>query len=340
MAESNYNARLYLSRYDLDVGLFEQFDLEVYDVYPMRKVFLLSTNKGDKILKKIDYTIEEFEFIDSALKYISKKYKGIMSFCSTKENKNYIIWNNELYCIMNMVEGRECRYSNPLDLNIASKGVGIIHRASEGFRCSLKSKDMRGKLIERFKRNLEEMKLFKKISNIYEDKKEFDSIFLQNADYYIDQIKNSIELLKKSDYFKLCGEEEKIVVCHHDLAEHNIMIDKDKANFIDFDYAIVDLKVHDLCNFINKGVKNFAFDIEKAKFIIDGYSTTNNIDNREFEVLVAMLTFPQDFYCICKNYYTKRKEWEDSIFLTRLRKKILTKYDREEFLEQLKCLKS
>ena len=49
-----------------------------------------------------------------------------------------------------------------------------------------------------------------------------------------------------------------------------------------------------------------------------------------------MLTFPEDFYTISKDYYTRRKDWDESVFLDRLKRKSNYKEDRQEFLEKFK----
>ncbi len=99
------------------------------------------------------------------------------------------------------------------------------------------------------------MNFFKKIANIHKNKNEFDNLFLSEIDYYIDEISKSINILENSHYYDICKENDKISICHHDLAYHNILIKEDEAYFIDFDYAILDLKVNDLCNFITKVIK-------------------------------------------------------------------------------------
>ena len=66
--------------YNLDVELFEKFNLKVNDLYPLRNVYILYTDKGEKILKKGDWKISEFNFINSALEYISKKFNRVVSF--------------------------------------------------------------------------------------------------------------------------------------------------------------------------------------------------------------------------------------------------------------------
>jgi CotS family spore coat protein len=331
-----YSERRYLTQYDLCVELFDKFDLNVNDVVPIRGVYMASTNKGEKILKKVEYTKGELNFIYNVLSYIRNKFPRIVDFVKANTGKIYTIWDGNMYCIMDVVQGKECNFNNPIDLIAASKGIGELHCASEGFKTNIYTKYNNGKLIDTFKRRIQEMDFFKNIASIHTNKTEFDEIFLKNVDYYIEEIKKSTDMLEKSYYYKLCSEEDKIVICHHDLAYHNILINNEEAYFIDFDYAIIDLKVHDLCNFINKVEKNFAFDIEKSSTIIESYSEKNTLNKRELEVLHAMLTFPEDFYSISKDYYTKRKDWDEAIFLDRLKRKAGYKEDREEFLNDFK----
>lgn len=341
MLEGRYRDKKYLVRYDLDINIFNKFDLVVTDVIPVRNVFILKTNKGNKVFKKIDYSIEDVNFIYNAMKYIKQKFDRVIDFEKTVDGEIYTIWNNDIYCIMDLVEGKECDFNNPIDVSIASKGLGELHSASEGFRSNLAHKNAYGKTIDNFSRRLEEMQFFKNIANLHEVKNKFDEIFLENIDYHIEEIQKSIEFLKKSNYYKLCSEEDKIVLCHHDLAYHNIMINEDKAYFVDFDFAIIDLKIHDLSNFINKVIKNFAFDNDKAISIINDYCTSNRLDKRELEALYGILSFPEDFYNISRDYYTKRKEWDEQVFLDRLIKKVDYKEYRREFLDEFnKSIKS
>lgn len=335
MIES-YNEKKYLARYELCIKLFQRFELQVSDVVPVRSVYMVSTDKGDKILKKVDCSIEELNFIYEGIQYIKQRFPRVMDFVKTKDNNIYTIWKDETYCMMNVVKGRESDFCNPFDISISAKGLGELHRASEGFKSNLSRKYTCGKLIDNFKRRKQEMEFFKNIANMHECKNGFDKVFLENIDHNIKEIVSSINILENSSYYKICSEEDKVVLCHHDLAHHNILIYNEEAYFVDFDYAVIDLKVHDLCNFINKVVKNFAFDIEKAEIIINDYCSTNSLSKKEFEILYGMLYFPEDFYNISRDYYTRRKEWDEEIFLDRLIRKTGYRKDREEFLIALK----
>ena len=279
MVETRYSGKEELAQYDLSLQLFSKFNLNIKDVVPLRNVYILRTDKGDKILKKIDYSIDELDFIYSAIKYIKSSFDRVVDFVKTEDEQLYVNWNKDIYCLMDVIVGRECEFNNPVDVAIASRGLGELHKASEGFRYNMAGKISFGKLIDRFRRRMEEVKFFKNIVNLNDNKNEFDEMFIENVDYYLDKMKQSIEFMEKTQYYKLCSEEDKIVLCHHDLAHHNIIINDDKAYFIDFDYSVLDLKVHDLCNFINKAIKNVAFDFEKCQLIYDEYCYYSNNTN-------------------------------------------------------------
>ena len=346
MLDVRYKDKAYLSEYDLDVNLFSEFDLLVYDVIPVRKVFILNTDKGDKVLKKVSYSTSQLEFINYGIEYIkSNNFSRIIEFEKTKSKLIYVPWKDDIYCIMNLMEGRECEYSNPVDVMLTSRALAELHIASigliyeESFERLLAKNEQRylcGKMIENFNEKLRELMFFKNIATLNENKNEFDYIFLDHEKYYEENIIRSIEILEQSEYHNLCNEKDKIAFCHHDLAHHNILINKEEVYFLDFDYAVVDLKVHDICNFINKVIKNFAYDIEKCHSILNEYRSVNQLDNRELKVLYGMLSFPEDFYSVSRDYYTRKKQWSEEVFLTRLKKKVEYREDREEFLEAFK----
>lgn len=337
LEDVRYKDKKALIKYDLNIDMLKNYNFIVEDVIPVRKVFILITNEGNKVLKRLDYGVDNIEYIYEAMNYIRKhSFYRVFNFQLTKGNKPYVIWGNEMYCVTDLIEARESEYTNPIDVNIAARGIGELHKASEGFRYKNKIRYNCGNTIKSFKRKLQEMDLFRNIAVIGEDKTEFDDIFLKNVDFYKDQIEDSIKVLEKSNFYKLCGEEDKVVLCHHDLAHHNILIKDDEAYFVDFDYSIIDLKVHDLCNFINKVEKISSYDIENAKSIIENYCVHNELNNKELQVLYGLLIFPQDFYNVVKGYYTRTKDWEYGVFLDKLIKKNDFKEDRVEFLEKFR----
>ncbi|KGM98398.1 spore coat protein [Clostridium novyi A str. 4552] len=332
-----YKDKKALVEYDLNLKMFETYDFKIEDIIPVRKVYILITNKGNKILKKVDCSIDELNFINSGINYINKNsFHRVFNFTKTKDEEVYVIWNKNIYCVMDLIDGRESEYSNPLDVMVVSRGLGQLHKACEGFRYKNKIRYLCGTTIDTFKRKSEELKIFKNVVKLIKNKTEFDEIFMDNVDYYIGEIDRAINVLEKSNFYKLCSEEDKIILCHHDLAHHNVLIKDEEAYFVDFDYSIIDLKVHDLCNFINKVEKRSAYNFDELQFILNNYYKHNNLTKTEMEVLYGMIIFPQDFYTVVKAYYTRSKDWSYDVFLDKLIKKNGLKQDKREFLEKFR----
>ena len=329
-----YWDKAYLSSYSLDTKIFDQYNFTVMDASPIRSVFLLTTSEGHKIFKKIDYSLEELMFIYDALEEVRKQYPYIIQFKKTLEGKPYINYNGDLYVVMDLIEGRECIFENPIDLKKASIALAKYHEAARNVNFNNCVRNNNYKMITRFKSMIKDLENYLKIAQIHVNRSEFDKIFIENFEYYIGYAKSALKQLVNSPYKSLCS--QKKTLCHHDLAHHNIIIGEDeKVYFIDFDYVLVDLPYHDLSNFIRKAAKSNNWSKETYEIIINAYAGVNGITAEEEQVLYAYMLFPYDFYAIANCYYTKIKDWEEEEFFDKLKRKISCREEREELLEYI-----
>lgn len=335
-----YSEKNYLCRYDLSLEFFRELELEIKDIYPVRKVFLLNTAEGNKILKKVNYSIDRVNLISECLNFVKRKYKNVISYKTFKDGLNYKIWNNDIYVVMDVLDGREASLSNPVEINLCTENLALMHKASIGIRQHLidkYNKDFLDKSIkEKFKEAYVDLGNMKDIVDKYEYKNEFDSIFIDNVDKYLKNINSLQKELENSSYDDLRDDGKTICLCHNDLAYHNFLTNKQEINIIDFDYMSIDLRIMDIADFILKSIKNSSFDIEKMNLAFDGYNNISKITKAEKEILYILLAFPRDFYSIVKDYYYKRKDWEYEVFLSRLKSKIDNDVFRFEFLENYK----
>ncbi|WP_160680276.1 CotS family spore coat protein [Clostridium sp. C8-1-8] len=350
MLKLKYGDKKYLCQYDLNIELFEKFSIEVEDLVPVRSVYILETSKGKKILKKIDYSVDRLDFITKSLDYIKRTFERALTIEPCQDGNKCVQWQNGIYTLLDLIEGRECAFSNVVDLSIGARDLAYLHKSSIGIAEEFKDKINLNKL-EHYSANekdvtlghlpgyfnyaLKDMEKLKIQVEGYKYKSEFDQYFLKDVDYYIEEIKQCIELIEKIKYEDLCKEEDNIVLCHGDLAHHNILIKDEEAYFIDFDYCSIDLKVKDIEQLITKSIKNFAYDIEKYNAIIKAYSEVFPIREEEYKLLYILLKFPSDFYTAATDYYYKNKDWDEDVFLTRFINKLEFKEDREEFLKIL-----
>lgn len=337
--ETRFSYKEWLSMYDLDIKLFEHYDFTVEDLIPLRKVYILVTDKGNKIIKRVAYGENDLEFINKSIEWVKNNgFNRIIKFCVNMQGEIITTWNKHQYIVMDLLEGRECDFINPLDVKLATKSLAELHKASKNIEYDVDSKQFRGfTLIKNFEDKCKDLLKIKNEFNSYENKNEFHEIFLQNVDCYMEKMRRGIEVLRNSKYDELCRCSENFILCHHDLAYHNILIFEEEGYFIDFDYSIIDLRVHDLCNLINKVTKHSCYDFEVLKLIIEEYNNnTTPLSKEEYEVLYGMLCFPQGFYSIVTDYFYRKKLWKFDSYLYKISKKVQDINEREEMIENFK----
>lgn len=327
-----------LCKYDLSEEFFLNLGIEINDIIPLRKVFVVITPNGKKILKIVNSTEERLEFIDKSLEYISKKYPNVLSYFKTKKDKVCEVWKGEIYVLLDMIDGREAAFSNPVEIEICSKAIANMHLAGSGLLDiideDLTRENLGENLITSINDSYEMLENIKYNVDKYRYKNEFDKMFMLHVDYNLKQIKKTLELLAVSDYNSILQDKSKIVLCHNDLAHHNFIIDGEEVKIIDFDYCKLDSRIIDVANYIRKVIKNFAYDSSKVKLILDSYNSINKLSNEEIKLLYVLLSFPKDFVTITTNYYYKQKSWDEEVFINRFRGKIENEVYRKEFLDR------
>lgn len=339
MNKIRYSEKRYLCEYDLSIEFFNKLGIKVNDVTPLRKVFILSTDDGMKILKKVKYDVGRINFISDSLDYVKNNYSNIISYNKLSNNLNYLEWNGDLYVVMNILDGREASFTNPVEINLCSKNIAMMHNASKGILKYLNSKYNKDvldtSLIEKYKKAYDELIMFKSMVSNYRYKNEFDNLFLNNVDKYLDEITETISNLEKSSYSYLRTLEDKISLCHNDLAYHNFLMKNQEVSIIDFDFMTIDLRINDIADFILKAIKNAAFDMNKMIMAVEAYEEISLLDKEEKQLLAIILKFPKDFYTISRDYYLKRKKWDYEVYLNRLNSKLNNEVYRFELLDEI-----
>lgn len=342
MMRIRYSEREYLCDYDLSLDFFNAIGIKVNDIIPLRKVFVLSTDDGNKILKKVNYDVKRLEFISESLNYIKKSYKNIIGYNKLKNGLNYIEWKGDIYIVMDILEGREASFCNPVEIELCSKNIALMHDASKGLINYLNNKYNKNCLDKSFKtkikNSINELEYMKSIVTQYQYKNEFDKLFLDNVDKYIEDIMKVEEALDKSGYSSLREDFNNITICHNDLAYHNFLIKNTEVNIIDFDYMTLDLRVFDIADFLNKSIKNAAFDMNKMMLALDSYEKVSMLTDEEKKLIFILLEFPKDFYSITRDYYFKRKKWSYDVYLNRFNNKLNNEIFRKEFIDKYKKL--
>lgn len=339
--ESRYSEEKYLISYCLDSRIFDEYEIEVNDVVPLRNVYVLYTNRGTKIFKKLSYGKERFRFIYKSLDYVKRKYPYAIEFEKSSADEHSIDYEGEVYVLINGIEGRECEVYNPVDMGRAASALAGLHLASFGIVDELPSELMSkeenvslGKFKVILRRDLEFIANLQERLKEFINYNEFDKLFDSSVDEIKKALQKSLELIEDSAYKELCRSKESVALCHGDLAHHNIIIKGVEVWFLDFDYCTIDLRVKDIADFIDKSIKGSGYDMDKCRDIIVNYEKIASLTSQEMSLMYIYLMYPRDLISILRGYYNKEKSWEYKVFLDRFAKKMQGRKDKELFLEE------
>lgn len=315
----------------------KSYDIKVYDYQRIKNIYKLITDKGDLCLKISRYDEKQYKFIISAIKYLEdKKFEHILPLFKTVDGEDFIKLDEGFGVLMNFIDAREADFKNFYDLTMCINTLSNLHLKSRGFYYEYKQRNIYGRWIEKFKKRSNELIYFKALCEEKEHKSEFDNIFLKYFDKHYKQSLKTLRDFEKTLYKNIMDEHIKLnEICHHDTANHNFLISKEKVYLIDYDYCIMDSHLHDLSSLIIRNLRYDNWDMKVFNFILNEYSKTIEVNNEELKLIYCFMEFPQDYWQVGLQYYVEKQPWTDENFLKRLNRVVLDSENRFDFIEEL-----
>jgi len=339
MEENRQLDRAFLSEYNLDIKLFETMGLKVKQIIPVRSVYRIVTDKGFFCLKRLRFPMEDMNFIFAAVEHLREGgFTNTFSIVKQKNGDDFISFKGDKYFLTEWIDGRECDFLNPLDIDAAIEVLARLHNAAEGYSPALPPEDRcyYGKWPENFRKRIDEMKLIKEQALAKPEKSDMDEIYLDYVDMCINDGEEALLMLSKTDYLGISERAaKKGGFIHHDFAHHNILHTFDGRTYVvDFDYCIMDIRIHDIGSLIIRNMKKTNWDIDKAMDVLESYDRRNPISKEELSVLAPFFLFPQDFWMISRQYYIERKPWDEEDFVDKMSTKSEYTLMRRKFIEE------
>ncbi|MFD3156066.1 CotS family spore coat protein [Haloimpatiens sp. FM7330] len=319
-----------------------QFDVKIHSIKPNKGVYCLKTNKGVKCLKKINYGIQKLYFVYGAKEHLIKNgFTSIDRYCLNTEGEPYALVNEDIYTLSEWIDGRECDFHSKEEVAKAAQNLAKMHLGTEGYEPpeNSKLKSDLGRWHYLMEKRIKGLDKMRNIGRKKKSKKgEFDLAYIKNVEFYKKLGLRAINILKDSQYDKLCEiAEQKKSFCHHDYTFHNIVIDNsEQFNVIDFDYCKRELRAYDISNFMIKVLKRVEWDIEYANLIIKEYNSISPLKEEEYRVIFAFLLFPQRFWRLSNRYYYNEINWIQNTFAKKIEKLENEKDNYIRFIENFK----
>jgi CotS family spore coat protein len=319
----------------------DSYGFKIYNAEAKKNIVKIETDCGVKCFKRAHMSPAYFLFLYTAVNHLKNNgFEGVVPYSTTLDGSICIPNDKYVYYVVDWIESRECRFKKENELKMAIKAAADLHKASVGYTPpkGAKPRVYYNRWVEKFKKKCEELQGFKKEIEAKEYKTDFDEIFYQNIPYYENQAKESIAMIEEGPYREISSESErKGEFCHHDMANHNFLIDaKDNVYLIDFDYCIMDTRLHDVSSLVIRNMRYGIWDTHKAYFILNEYDRNYSINEKELQVMKAFITFPQDFWQVGLQYYTEKQPWTMEYFLMRLNRIVDDRQIRDKFLNEFR----
>lgn len=318
----------------------ERYGFKINSMEQIKNICKAQTDKGIKCIKRAHMSPAYFLFMVSAVNHLKQKgFEGVIPYNTCLDGSICVEDDKYIYYVVDWIDSRECKFKNPEDLKAIIKTAADFHKATIGYKAptAAKPRVFYNKWLDKFNKKCIELLEFSKSIEEKEYVDEFDELYAKHLSYYWQQGRESIELLKRSAYNKISSVSQQLgEFCHHDMANHNFLrTPEDKIYMIDFDYCIMDTKLHDVASIVIRNMRHGVWDINKAYSILNEYSKYYALSDEDLGVIKSFIVYPQDFWQVGLQYYVEHQPWTMEYFLLRLNRVIDDKHIRERFLKEL-----
>jgi CotS family spore coat protein len=321
------------------IEVLNQFGLELHSSKPIRKIWRVKTDAGFKYLKKSKLSPAELEFIFEALEYLNaRSFPNAPRLALSKNGTPFAKSRGDLYILTDWIFSREVDFGILMDLKQASRFLAKFHLNSQGFSplINLQARTAWLSWPSKMEWRLRQMDHFRELALFEEEASEFSRLYLSYFDYYRNQGEIAYEALIRSPYQEVAaGAATAKSFCHHDFSDRNLLRAFDgRLILIDFDYSLLDLRIHDLINLVVRNLKHSNWDLNICRFILKEYHRVAPLTEEEVEVMRILLVWPHDFWQVGLQYYYEKLPWPKERFYKKLEGKIKDRLEREAFLRK------
>jgi len=313
-----------------------KYKFDLVSAEKFRTTYKVITNHGNFCLKRMKHgrnKVKNACILTEEL--LSNNFTNTGKYFRTKDGDFYVRYKKNIFYLTEWLEGEECDLNNIDEAVSCAKLLAQFHFISNKIgrnKFHLRSNLKNWPNI--FTSNLNNIEKFKRIIISKRIKNEFDVLFLENIDVFYNRGVSAINMVNKSQYYKLSkiANDEK-TICHNSFYYQNIIKNKEEYFISDFDSIMIDLQISDLGKFIRRLMfnKNYGWNFDFAKILIEAYNSINKLNKEDLEIMFALIIFPNKFWKLGQKRYIKLRKWSETKYLHKLNRIIEYNETQEKF---------
>lgn len=319
-------------------AIAREFECRILYSKPLRAVNLAQTDRGLVIIKETYREPDKILYIHGLKEYLHENgFTTLDRYLPSKYQLPFAIYENRIFVMEEYIGGRECTFTNPYDREAIVKALARLHNTGKGYTpaTGAASRNNIGKWGKSYRKKIDDLIEFKELAKKKKKKSNFDRMFLEDVDFYIEMCFRGFDTLRDSNYEQICKKAKTdSVICHHDYTYHNLIIGYEgEVNVIDFDYSCHELPVYDLASLIQKILKRYSYDVDMSLNIIEDYCSIAPLNKEDMVLMLSLFEFPQKFWRITERYYSGKTGWDEKTFLNKYNDIVIMKELMLDFVE-------
>ena len=293
-------------------------------------IYMFNGTDGIKVLKELSIGAEQAKLIGELLTYLNGS--GLTpELIRPKSGAAYFWINGNRYFLTRYLPGRTADFYQIEDLQAAIQAMALLHQLSGRFLSShpLHRSFLKLETARIWRKRLQEMEICR--DRAVRLRNHWSRLYLHSwYDYWNQAIKAIGEIESISS-----GELE--VICYHDWAYHNLIINNKQATLIDFDYMIVDDPAHDRANLIGRYLRLNQWSNEALLKTLWNFDRFYPWRVGELRKLRIYLTFPYDYWILGRQYFLEQQPWPEKYYRDQWDRKVAYFEQWVKVLELIKC---
>ena len=291
-----------------------KYDFAVYHISRVRGAYVLTTDKGTKLLKEYGGTEKRASSEQKVLQHIKAEGMPFVD-CYVPNKEGLFITKDEYgtsYIVKDWFLGEECNVKRQEKCLLAVQNLAKLHNCLTDLDLTEEeSSQMAQKnLKEVFQKRNRELKRVYSYIRERRQKCYFEVYYLNTFSVFYEEALKAEQLLSGFSYESYYKAAKKKQVCHGNYTHHNILLlQYGEVATTNFERMETGVQMSDFYLFFRKVMEKTDWNEAVAKGMLDRYQKERVIEPEEWAVLYLQLLYPEKFWKITNCYYNSKKTW-------------------------------
>lgn len=319
-----------------ELGILEQYDIDVKNIRKVRDAVLCETDKGLFLVKELRFSEKRLSVLEYLNEHLRMQgYENIDWILKNKEEQLFCVSEEGTkYFLKRWFAGKECDVYKEKDVLDTIVNLTKLHVVMRGVEIpeTVFGEDLR---LEYFRHN-REMKKVRSYMRERSGKSDFELSFLKYFDAMYAYADYALERLIESDYETLYLESvANHVLIHGDYNYHNVLMTYSGIATTNFEHMQGNLQITELYYFLRKVMEKNHWNVSLGDKMLNCYQKQIPLNEKELEIIAICLTYPEKFWKVSNSYSRSRKVWMPAKNLEKLELVIKQSEEKRHFLETI-----